>query len=142
VRREFNIPGVTFGERYDASPIVDSDPAAIPPDAANTYVPSTNPGGRLPHLWLGGTESLYDRLHFEWTVLAAPEQASAARHLADAGTAAGLSVQVLALDDEPFRLLLDGHLLLVRPDQMVAWRGDSAEDARTVWARVARAGID
>jgi 2-polyprenyl-6-methoxyphenol hydroxylase-like FAD-dependent oxidoreductase len=142
VRREFNIPGVTFGERYDASPIVDSDPSDIPPDAANSYVPSTNPGGRLPHLWLGGTESLFDKLHFEWTVLAAPEQEAPAHHLAEAGIAAGLSVQVLALDDAPFRDLLAGHLLVVRPDQMVAWRGRSVEDARTVWARVARAGID
>ena len=30
VRREFNIPGVTFGERVDASPLVFSEPDQVP----------------------------------------------------------------------------------------------------------------
>ena len=37
-RAEFNIPGITFGGRYDGSPIVIADGTAPPPDSANTYV--------------------------------------------------------------------------------------------------------
>ena len=48
VRREFNIPGVTFGGRYDASPIIVRDGSPAPPDSANSYTPSASPGGRPP----------------------------------------------------------------------------------------------
>ena len=67
-RREFNIPGVTFGIRYDASPIVLAD-AAPPPDEINRYVPSGVPGGRAPHAWLADGGSLYDRLGRDFTLL-------------------------------------------------------------------------
>ena len=36
-RFEFNIPGITFGGRYDGSPIIVPDGTAPPPDAPNTY---------------------------------------------------------------------------------------------------------
>ncbi len=140
VRREFNIPGVTFGERVDASPIVFGDPARAPSDQANAYHPSTEPGGRLPHRWLNGERSLYDLLGFEWTVLAPTDAAAEAERLAAAGRAAGLTVTVLPLGaDDVGDLLADG-LLLVRPDQVIAWRGaDVPGNAAAVWARVAHA---
>lgn len=138
VRREFNIPGVTFGERCDASPLVFSDPAQVPADQANAYIPSTNPGGRLPHRWLGGERSLYDLLGFEWTVLTLAQWAAEAGRLAEAGRAAGLTVTVLPLDVSEAGDLLDHGLLLVRPDQVIAWRGTDVADATAVWSRVAR----
>ncbi|HKU47667.1 MAG TPA: FAD-dependent monooxygenase, partial [Burkholderiales bacterium] len=39
-RAEFNIPGITFGGRYDGSPAIVSDGSSPPPEAMNTYVPS------------------------------------------------------------------------------------------------------
>ena len=136
VRREFNIPGVTFGERVDASPIVFGDPARVPPDQANAYVPTTQPGGRLPHRWLEGGRSLYDLLGFEWTVLAPAHAGAEATRLAEAGRAAGLDVAVLLLEAEEVGDLLDEGLLLVRPDQVIAWRGaDVPADACAIWAR-------
>jgi 2-polyprenyl-6-methoxyphenol hydroxylase-like FAD-dependent oxidoreductase len=136
VRREFNIPGVTFGERYDDSPIVVSDGGAPPPDSANDYQASTCPGGRLPHVWLGGERSLYDELGFEWTVLAPDAQGDAAQALAAAGTAAGLSVK-LRFGDESTREALGETVLLVRPDQVVAWRGPMVLDPIDLWRKVA-----
>jgi 2-polyprenyl-6-methoxyphenol hydroxylase-like FAD-dependent oxidoreductase len=138
-RREFNIPGVTFGERYDASPIVFSDTARIPPDSANEYAPSTNPGGRLPHIWLSATESLYDRLNFEWTVLAGSAKANQrAQVLVDSGRLAGLDVELLTLQVQS-DLYAEQDILVVRPDQVVAWRGsaDVPADPAAIWATVA-----
>ena len=139
VRREFNIPGVTFGERVDASPLVFGDPALAPPDQANAYQPSTQPGGRLPHRWLNGERSLYDLLGFEWTVLAPAHAVAEATRLAEAGRAVGLDVTVLGLEADEVGDLLDGGLLLVRPDQVIAWRGAAVSDPAAIWARVARA---
>jgi len=137
VRREFNIPGVTFGERCDTSPLVFSDPAQVPPDQANEYIPTTVPGGRLPHCWLDGERSLYDLLGFEWTVLAPGHLRDAAQGLGDAGTACGLDVQVLVLPADQVGRLLDDGMLLVRPDQVIAWRGQVARDPGALWATVA-----
>jgi 2-polyprenyl-6-methoxyphenol hydroxylase-like FAD-dependent oxidoreductase len=141
VRREFNIPGVTFGERCDLSPIVFGEPAQAPPDDANAYVPSTLPGGRLPHRWLGGERSLYDLLGFEWTVLTPPRLTAEAESLAEAGRTAGLDVTLLALDASEVGDLLDDGVLLVRPDQVVAWRGVEITDAAALWRRVAWATV-
>ena len=141
VRREFNIPGVTFGERYDASPIVFGEPAQAPPDDANAYVPSTLPGGRLPHRWLGGERSLYDLLGFEWTVLTPPRLTAEAESLAEAGRTAGLDVTLLSLDASEVGDLLDDGVLLVRPDQVVAWWGVEITDAAALWRRVAWATV-
>ena len=80
VREEFNIPGITFGARYDGSPIIASDGKTPPPDRANEYIPSAVPGGRAPHAWLSDGRSLYDTLGFEFTLLrldTAPPDASA-----------------------------------------------------------------
>ena len=43
-RAEFNIPGITFGGRYDGSSIIVPDGTMPPPDAANTYVADRLPG--------------------------------------------------------------------------------------------------
>ena len=68
-RFEFNIPGITFGGRYDNSPIIVPDGTAPPPDKPNEYVATACPGGRAPHLWLADGRSLYDTLGFEFTLL-------------------------------------------------------------------------
>jgi hypothetical protein len=131
---------VTFGERCDASPIVAGDGSAPPPDSANDYQPSTCPGGRLPHVWLGGDRSLYDELGFEWTVLAPGARRDAAQALVDAGTAAGLDVKLRLCDEPEAREALGDTVLLVRPDQAVAWRGTltgTADNAAALWQRVA-----
>jgi 2-polyprenyl-6-methoxyphenol hydroxylase-like FAD-dependent oxidoreductase len=116
-RAEFNIPGITFGGRYDGSPAILSDGSAPPPDAANAYVPSACPGGRPPHLWLADGRSLYDLFGFEWTLLAfKPARFAGAK--------------VVELKSEEARELYGADFVLIRPDQIVAWRGRSAEDAQ------------
>jgi hypothetical protein len=70
VRLEFNIPGVTFGGRYDGSPVIFGDGSVPPPDGANAYTPTASPGGRPPHTWLDDGRSLFDLFHREWTLLA------------------------------------------------------------------------
>lgn len=136
-RAEFNIPGITFGGRYDGSPIIVSDGSQPPPDAANVYVPSACPGGRAPHAWLDDGVSLYDLFGFEWTLLQFGEVMSAHASFAETIRAIGVDVKLVTLP-KSLRDLYDADLALIRPDQIVAWRG-SASQAGTMGRVLARA---
>ena len=127
-KAEFNIPGITFGARYYGSPIIVSDGTEPPPDAANLYVPSACPGGRAPHLWLSEGHSLYDLFGFEWTLLRLSHSAAGQKIIADAARA-GLALTIVDLHQDDARDLYQADLVLIRPDQVVAWRGNSDEDA-------------
>ncbi|MET4117590.1 2-polyprenyl-6-methoxyphenol hydroxylase-like FAD-dependent oxidoreductase [Bradyrhizobium sp. JR4.1] len=129
-RAEFNIPGITFGGRYDGSPIIVSDGSQPPPDAANVYVPSACPGGRAPHAWLDDGVSLYDLFGFEWTLLQFGEVMSAHASFAETIRAIGVDVKLVTLP-KSLRDLYDADLALIRPDQIVAWRGSASQAGRT-----------
>jgi 2-polyprenyl-6-methoxyphenol hydroxylase-like FAD-dependent oxidoreductase len=153
VRREFNVPGVTFGGRYDGSPIIVSDGSTPPPDAANSYQPTACPGGRPPHAWLADGRSLFDLFGFEWTLLVLQDSvgdpAPATARFEAAARSLGVDLRVVCPEDEappdlqsqkgtntqegeqrPMdqkRLidLYEAPLILIRPDHIVAWRGTS-----------------
>ena len=135
-RFEFNIPGITFGGRYDGSPIVVPDGTAPPPDTVNIYEPTACPGGRAPHLWLGDGRSLYDALGFEFTLLQLGAKAADATPFNAAAEALNLPLSVVRIDGGEARDLYGANLVLIRPDQIVAWRGNTATDAAAVLARV------
>lgn len=136
VRREFNIPGVTFGGRYDGSPIIVADGTSAPPDAPNTYVPSACPGGRPPHAWLADERSLYDTFNFEWTLLVLGEDAPDASGFERAAQQTGLDLKVVRHTAAELLALYEAPLVLIRPDQIVAWRGKDAALAATVLSQV------
>jgi len=114
-RREFNIPGITFGGRYDGSPAIVPDGSNPPPDTPNAYQPSACPGGRPPHLWLPDGRSLYDLFGFDWTLLCFRETAARGRE----------NLRILRLDLPEARDLYGADFALIRPDQIVAWRGNA-----------------
>ncbi|MBR0829938.1 FAD-dependent oxidoreductase [Bradyrhizobium manausense] len=125
-RAEFNIPGITFGGRYDTSPIILADGTKPPPDAANVYVPSACPGGRAPHAWLADGVSLYDLFGFEWTLLQFDDVVSVDGPLHEAARALGADVKLVTLPSQ-LRDLYEADLALIRPDQIVAWRGSVSQ---------------
>lgn len=129
-RAEFDIPGITFGARY-SSPMIVADGSKPPPDTANRYVPSACPGGRPPHLWLSAELSLYDTFGFEWTLLRLSGEI-AGRRIVDAFADAGLSLQVVDLFRDDARDIYEADLVLIRPDQIVAWRGNDDDAAAAI----------
>lgn len=137
VRLEFNIPGVTFGGRYDGSPLIVPDGSTPPPDQPNAYVPTACPGGRPPHAWLADGRSLFDSFGPEWTLLVLDDTevepfVRAARDL-------GLELAVVRHAEPGLRELYQAPLALVRPDQIVAWRGSDAAAAKAVLRTAAAA---
>ena len=136
VRREFNIPGVTFGGRYDHSPIICSDGTAAPPDAANTYTPCATPGGRPPHVWLPDGRSLYDTFNFEWTLLVLGDEPLETQAFELTAQARGIDLKVVRHANSDLLALYEAPLTLIRPDQIVAWRGHDDTHAKDILAQL------
>jgi len=70
--------------------------------------------------------SLYDLFGFEWTLLA-----FAATEIADQP-----NLKVLSLTNSDARDLYAADFALIRPDQIVAWRGNSASEADAIIRKI------
>lgn len=136
VWREFNIPGITFGGRYDGSPFIVADGSTPPPDQPNHYVPTACPGGRPPHAWLDDGRSLFDSFGFEWTLLVLGPDAVDTTAFSSSAKELGIDLKVVRHASQQLRDLYEAPLVLIRPDQIVAWRGQDAAAANQVLARV------
>jgi hypothetical protein len=134
-RFEFNIPGITFGGRYDTSPVIVSDGTKPPVDQPNVYVPTACPGGRAPHLWLDDGRSLYDALGFEFTLLRLGPRPADAAEFSAAAASLELPLSLAHIASSEARDLYEADLALIRPDQIVAWRGNNAAGAADVLRR-------
>ncbi|ASS60302.1 FAD-dependent oxidoreductase [Rhizobium leguminosarum] len=128
-RSEFNIPGVTFGARYDHSPIILAEGEGQAPDLPEVYVPNAAPGGRAPHVWLNCQTSLFDRFGFEWTLLRLRPSSSPGTEFVTAARMAGMDLTVVDIKEDQLRAIYREPLVLIRPDQVIAWRGDGDGDA-------------
>ncbi|SHN75101.1 FAD-dependent monooxygenase [Cryptosporangium aurantiacum] len=128
---EFHSLGLVLGYDYPDSPVVVPDGAPVPAPRLTEYVPSAHPGARLPHAWLPDGGSLYDRLGPEFTLLSFGS-ADVDGWVSAAGRL-GIPLRTLDLAHRPeLRPRFGADLVLVRPDQHVAWRGDAVEDVNDV----------
>lgn len=125
--RQFDAEGLNFGLQYDKSPIIIYDGGVAPPFDVAEYTPSTVPGCRAPHFTFVETgEPLLDRLGRGFTLLVS-DDAIDVSGLVDAASACGLPLYVVDIAHEPkARRLYDHKLVLVRPDDRIAWRSDNA----------------
>jgi 2-polyprenyl-6-methoxyphenol hydroxylase-like FAD-dependent oxidoreductase len=126
--------GIQLGARYDDSVIISHDGSEPPPDKAASYVPTACPGGRAPHVWLPGQVSLFDCLGVGFTVLSLVGNDPRAEALADALRARKVPVSVRAIQVPEARELYERDLALIRPDQVIAWRGNKLPDDITALA--------
>ena len=136
VRLEFNIPGVTFGGRYDGSPVIMADGTSPPPDTANDYQPTACPGGRPPHAWMPDGQSLFDVFHREWTLLLLGEGPWDTSSVLEQATALGMDLRVVQPDVPDLKDLYQASMALIRPDHIVAWRGEDGASLAPLLPRV------
>jgi hypothetical protein len=121
--QQYACAGLNFGTYYDRSPIIAYDGTEPPAYTMSTYTPSTVPGCRTPHLWCGDGSSLYDAMGPEFTLLRF-ESAVDVAALELAARDRGVPLKLLDVERPPAASFY-GALVLSRPDQHVAWRGDS-----------------
>ena len=125
--QQYCCAGLNFGYYYDNSPIIAHDGEAAPGYTMSEFTPSTVPGCRTPHLWLGNGRSLYDAMGPEYTLLRLDRTIDTGP-LRCSATAQGVPLSVLDLEGDKASALYDRKLVLSRPDQHVAWRGDALPD--------------
>lgn len=122
---EFHALSLVLDLAYADSPVIAADRCVR--HVADNDVPVTEarPGARLPHAWIGPGRSIYDKLGEGMTLLALEPGHDA--DVARAQAAARRRRIPLRVIDRPDKSLRDRYktaLVLVRPDQHVAWCGD------------------
>jgi FAD binding domain len=115
--------GLNFGYFCDRSPIIAYDGEQAPTYTMGTFTSSTVPGCRAPHLWVGGRRSLYDAMGPDYTLLRL-DRAASSDGIVAAAEERGLPLAVLDVGSDEASPVYSHRLVLVRPDQHVAWRGD------------------
>jgi hypothetical protein len=116
--------GLQLGERYEDSPIVFPADTPAPEDRWDIYTPLDRPGGRAPHFFIAPGQSLYDAFGKGFTLLAFGAADTAAIEAAAARRGVPLAtVRVDTRND-----LYSTPLVLIRPDQHIAWRGDTINE--------------
>ncbi|MEU8798614.1 FAD-dependent monooxygenase [Spirillospora sp. NPDC048819] len=135
---EFYSRGLVLGYHYADSPLVIGDGTRPPAPHPVHYTPTTVPGVRLPHAWLDDDRvAIYDRLGPRYSLVAVGDVPDPSRSAA-AGRGVGigeLPIVRAAMGRAP------GYdrpqILLVRPDQHIAWRGErEAGDFTAILHRV------
>jgi 2-polyprenyl-6-methoxyphenol hydroxylase-like FAD-dependent oxidoreductase len=121
--QQYACAGLNFGSYYDRSPIIAYDGAEHPAYTMSSYTPSTVPGCRTPHLWCGDGVSLYDAMGPEFTLLSFDPALDTAP-LQVAARSRGVPLKVLEIGRPEAARFYGCRLVLSRPDQHVAWRGD------------------
>jgi 2,4-dichlorophenol 6-monooxygenase len=135
---EYQANDLEIGIQYEIGALVpDGTPRPQRDPTGRHYIPSTRPGARLPHAWLqrdGQSLSTQDLVPRDGFVLltgrAASPWAEAAAHVAET---LGARIEVVPIADDAkiqdvkhdwrrIREVGDDGAMLVRPDQIIAWR--------------------
>lgn len=123
-RKSNEMIGAELGYRYAGSPVIFAEEGEGPPHEFMTYVPSTWPGARLPHVWLADGTALHDKVGDGFTLLRLGKSAANSAPLARSFAERGVPFAALDVTDERPRAIYGYDLLLVRPDLHVVWRGN------------------
>jgi 2-polyprenyl-6-methoxyphenol hydroxylase-like FAD-dependent oxidoreductase len=131
--------GAELGYRYAGSPLIAAEPGEGPKHDFMTYVATTWPGARLPHVWLDDGSAMQDRIGYGhgYTLLRLGGTKADTSALRRALAAIGATLQVLDIADERPRNVYGHDLLLLRPDMHVVWRGNDAPAAPAKLAAMA-----
>jgi 2-polyprenyl-6-methoxyphenol hydroxylase-like FAD-dependent oxidoreductase len=119
--------GIEMGYHYAGSPIVAAEPSAEVPNDPDRYICNTVPGARLPSLFLKDGRAVYAQLDRWFSLLAFGDVDSMAAERAAA--ARGIPLKIIRIADDHARRIYAADMLLVRPDQHIAWRGNSLDEA-------------
>jgi len=134
-RPQYLTVGLQLGERYEGSPIVWPEATPAPPDHWDRYEPVVRAGARAPHYWIAKGHALFDAFGPGFTLLDFGAAADERDAFAGAAATRCVPLETVRLAPPEGDLYRD-KLVLVRPDQHIAWHADAADDAMAVIDRV------
>lgn len=127
--------GIEYGYRYHNSPVICAELGHPPVNPAHRYIPSTVPGARPPSVFLPDGTALFDLFGPGFTLLRFAD--IDVTDVVSAAADHGVPLTVVDVRDPHTRKLYERDLVLIRPDQHVAWRGNSGPvDAMALIDRV------
>jgi len=132
--------GLNFGYFYDRSPIIAYDGESPPPYTMCDFTPSTVPGCRAPHIWLKDGRPLYDALGPGYTLLRFDRRIDVAAFVS-ATTVERVPLAVLDIDAGDGNSPYAQSLVLLRPDQHIAWRGNRLPARPESLVRLIKGGV-
>ena len=139
--REFHTIGLVLGYHYAGSPVVAcTDEPPVP--STEEYEPTVACGVLAPHVWLADGSSIYDAFGRWFTLLDTGSDARATETLSAAARAAGVPLEVLTLSEPAILERYGAGLVLIRPDQHIAWYGVGAslDEAHGIMRKVCGRG--
>jgi 2-polyprenyl-6-methoxyphenol hydroxylase-like FAD-dependent oxidoreductase len=126
--------GIEIGYRYRQSPVICHEPNE-PRWDLRAYIPSTWPGVRAPHVFLEDGTAIFDLFAQGFTLLRFGDADTSS--LERAALERGVPLRTVDIRDRRAMELYERRLVLIRPDQHVAWRSDGApSDSLAVIDRV------
>lgn len=143
--RENKDLGIEIDYRFPESLVIvpEQDGDAKEPDwSPETYVPSTWPGHRAPHVLLSdGHTSIFDLYGLEFTLVDFSADGAALKSFEAAANQVNVPLALVHLPHETHaRKIWERDAVLVRPDGYVAWRS-KANHTDTVAGHVAKAAL-
>ena len=122
--REFNTLGTVLGIPYEHSSIILNENVAPAPRDGQHYTPDARPGSLAPHAWLADGRSIYDSFGQGFALIVS-EKADHAQVVEAQRQASDRQVPLTVVHPHGVDVtaLYRADLVLVRPDQHVAWRG-------------------
>ncbi len=126
--KQFDALGIIFGYQYENSPIVVDDGTEVILSTVSHYAPTARPGARAPHAWLEDGSSLFDHFGREFTLLDLGSDSADVDSLVHSAEELKIPLTVLRVHSETLQELYGSDLILIRPDQHVAWRRMDAKE--------------
>ena len=119
--------GAHFGYRYSTSPVIPHETQAAPPWDWRHITETAWPGARAPYVRLPDGSSLFDHVGLGLTLVDL-SGLGIGEPLVRKAQGRGIPMTLLAVSDERTRRCWGRDLVLIRPDDHVAWRGDNPPD--------------
>jgi 2-polyprenyl-6-methoxyphenol hydroxylase-like FAD-dependent oxidoreductase len=136
-RTQFWTMGTQIGYGYPDSPCVESDGSTFPPMAPDVYTRTASPGGIAPHVQLSSGRSIHDSFGPWMTLLKLLGAPSDDGGIEEEAQRRGIPLHVVTVDEGIARRVYESSLVLIRPDQHVAWRAvEPPADPKMLWSRV------
>jgi 2-polyprenyl-6-methoxyphenol hydroxylase-like FAD-dependent oxidoreductase len=137
IGRMFRTSGLQLGYCYEDSPICVLDGTPACRDDPEDVIPTTRPGSRAPHLWVGDNRSILDFFGEGFVLLRFGTDTPDVSGFEAAAEKCRVPLKTVSVRQPDAARLYERRLVLVRPDGHVAWRGDDMpENARKVVDRV------